>query len=105
MSGFRAVRVHVAGRGVGTRIETFSTTVIVSDDALARGAHRREAIWRAKVWGLRRPLRIVHEQIGMAVSAPRTRHLRSRRWREAVGAEVDADLAQIGSPPDTDSAA
>lgn len=59
MTTHRIVQVEVAGLGLTDRIETFSTTIIASNEELARGAHRAEALWRAGVWGLRGSLRVV----------------------------------------------
>ena len=86
MSTHRHVRVEVEGIGLNGRRETFSTSIIASDTDRARGAHIKEARFRAKVWGLRAPLRIVGEQVGMSVAAPAERWLRDRPWRRSVPA-------------------
>ena len=95
MTTHRVVRVEIAGLGLTDRIETFSTTIIASNEELARGAHRAEALWRAGVRGLRGSLRVVGEHVGMPVSAPPARHLRSRPWR---------DVASVASTDGTASA-
>ncbi len=61
MSTHRHVRVEVEGIGLNGRRETFTTSIIASDADRARGAHIEEAHFRANVWGLRAPLRIVGE--------------------------------------------
>jgi len=86
MSTHRHVRVEVEGIGLNGRRETFSTSIIASDADRARGAHIKEARFRAKVWGLRAPLRIVGEQVGMPVEAPAERWIRDRPWRRSVPA-------------------
>ena len=93
MSTHRHVRVEVEGIGLNGRRETFATSIIASDADRARGAHIQEARFRAKVWGLRGPLRIVGEQVGMPVAAPAERWLRGRPWRRS--APAPAPMAPI----------
>ena len=82
MSTYRAIRIEVEGVALNRRVERFTTTVIVSTEERARGCHRDEALFRAGVWGLDEPLRIVGEEVGMPVQPPAPRYLRSRPWRE-----------------------
>ena len=98
MSTHRHVRVEVEGIGLNGRRETFSTSIIASDADRARGAHIQEARFRAKVWGLRVPLRIVGEQVGMAVEAPAKRWIRDRPWRRSVPAAASMAPVNPGQP-------
>src|SRR5487761_2143244 len=75
MSTYRAIRIEVEGVALNGRIERFTTTVIVSTEGRARGCHRDEALFRASVWGLEQPLRIVGEEVGMLVQPPARRYL------------------------------
>ena len=81
MSTYRAIRIEVEGTGPNRRRERFSTTVIASNEQRARGRHRKEALFRARIWGLAKPLRIVGETVGLSVQAPAHRYIRPRHWR------------------------
>jgi len=98
MSTHRHIRIQVEGIGLNGRRETFSTSIIAADADRARGAHVKEARFRAKVWGLRAPLRIVGEQVGMAVEAPAKRWIRDRPWRRSVPAAASIAPSIRGQP-------
>lgn len=81
------------------RREVYRTSIIASDDERARGAHWDEALFRAGVWGLRGPLRVVGVTVGMSTAAPVRRHLRCRPWRQDIP-DAGPAVAAEGPGPD-----